>query len=78
VHVLLLVFLITWYNSDIATQTLLEGFRDPGSPAGPFTAGTLDGLRPRVDQTGALLGRSFLRTIQTHDRSARAPARVSK
>jgi hypothetical protein len=43
-----------------------DGSMDPGSPAGPLPAGTLDGLRPRMDQTGAHLGCDFLQAVQAH------------
>jgi hypothetical protein len=43
-----------------------DGTKDPGSPASPFPAGTLDSLRPRMDQTTALLGRDFIQTAQAH------------
>jgi hypothetical protein len=59
------------------------GYRDLGSSANPLPAGagTLDGLRPRVDQTGVLLGCDFLHAVQAHGpasqgQSAGALARV--
>jgi hypothetical protein len=38
-----------------------DGSGDPGSPAGPLSARTKNGLGPRVDQIGTLLGRYFSR-----------------
>jgi hypothetical protein len=70
----------SYFSFLLAALTITEGSRDLGSPAGSLPVGTLDGLRPRVDQTGALLGRDFLQTsspqCQPAGRSAGASARV--
>jgi hypothetical protein len=43
-----------------------DGSRDPGSLAGPLPTGILDGPRPHVGQTGALLGRNLPQAVQAH------------
>jgi hypothetical protein len=40
--------------------------KDLRRPAGPLPAGILVGLRPRVDQTCAILSRDFPQAIQAH------------
>jgi hypothetical protein len=56
----------------LCSDTYIDRSRDLGSPAGQLPAGALGGLRPRMHQIGALLGRDFLQAGRAHgpDRSA--------
>jgi hypothetical protein len=54
------------FNKSQSCSGSSDGSRDPGSPAGSLPAGTLDSLKPRMDQTTAILGHDFLQAARAH------------